>query len=151
MISSPVPRAAPVEPATVPAALIVVLSSNSGRPDIPIIDPIPEHDELAMAGYCRGFWSRDSISPVRWLDATATDRDLVLTNPAPTSRSANGGVPSRSVGEGGGRVADVGLGVIEVVDAFEPAVLRRFALAEILVDDVRVAMGDWMGSLRKSA
>ena len=98
---------------------------NPGLPDIPITDVIPEHDELAMASHGRGFWSLDNIAPLRQLDATTTDRDLVLFTPVPAYRSANGVVLSWWVGEGGGSAADARLEIIdadgEVVRTFEPA------------------------------
>ena len=71
-------RTALVEPIIVAAALIIVLSSNSGLSDTPIIDVVPEHDELAMAGHRRGFWPLDKIVSLRQFDATATDGNLVL-------------------------------------------------------------------------
>ena len=99
---------------------------NPGLPDIPITDVIPEHDELAMASHGRGFWSLDNIAPLRQLDATTTDRDLVLFTPAPAYRSANGVVLSWWVGDGGGSAADARLEIIDttgdVVRTFEPAV-----------------------------
>ena len=98
---------------------------NPGLPDIPITDVIPEHDELAMASHGRGFWSLDNIAPLRQLDATTTDRDLVLFTPAPAYRSANGVVLSWWVGDGGGSAADATLEIIDadgdVVRTFEPA------------------------------
>ena len=125
MIRPSVQRAALVEPVMLVAALITVLSSNPGLPDIPITVEIPEHDELAMASHGRGFWSLDNIAPLRQLQAGTTDRDLVLFTPAPAYRSANGVVLSWWVGEGGGSGADARLEIMDadgdMVRTFEPA------------------------------
>ena len=63
---------------------------NPGRPDIPITDVIPEHDELAMASHGQGFWALDNITALGQPELGTTDRDLVLFDPAVACRSANG-------------------------------------------------------------
>ena len=104
---------------------------NPGLPDIPVTDVIPEHDELAMASHGRGFWVLDNVGPLRQVEAGSggapgtTERDLVLFEPAPAYRSANGVVISWWVGEGVGSASDASLDVLdatgEVVRTFEPA------------------------------
>ena len=105
-------------------ALIIVQSSNPGLPGFSVLDHVPEYDELPMASLGCRFWSLDNIAPLRQLDATTTGRDRVLFATASAYRSANGVVFSW-VGEGGARVADAELGVIdaggEVLCTIEPA------------------------------
>lgn len=107
-----VQRVALVEPLTVVAALVSVLSFTVGHPDVPITDVIPGHGEPAMASHGRPLLSLDNIAPRRQLQAT--DSDLVLFTPAPAYRPANGVVISWWVGEGVESAEDAKL---EVLDA----------------------------------
>ena len=63
---------------------------NPGLPDMPVTDVIPEHDELAMASHGRGFWVLDNVGPLRQYRPGILDRDIVMFDPAPAYRSANG-------------------------------------------------------------
>ena len=98
---------------------------NPDLPDIPVTDVIPEHDELAMASHGRGFWALDNIAPLRQLQAETTAEDLVLFNPAPAYRSANGVVLSWWLGEEEGSSTTAKLEIADatgqLVRTFEPA------------------------------
>ena len=63
---------------------------NPGLPDMPVTDVIPEHDELAMASHGRGFWVLDNVGPLRRYRPGILDDDIVMFDPAPAYRSANG-------------------------------------------------------------
>ena len=63
---------------------------NPGLPDIPVTDVIPEHDELAMASHGRGFWVLDNVGALRQYRPEILDRDVVMFDPVPAYRSANG-------------------------------------------------------------
>ena len=105
---------------------------NPGLPDIPVTDVIPEHDELAMASHGRGFWVLDNVGPLREYRPGMLDGDVVMFEPAPAYRSANGAVISWWVGEGvaealeGDAGAQATLEILdaggEVVRTFKPAV-----------------------------
>ena len=98
---------------------------NPGLPDMPVTDVIPEHDELAMASHGRGFWVLDNVGPLRQYGPGILDRDVVMFDPAPAYRSANGVVISWWVGEGVESTEDAKLEVLDatgqVVRTFEPA------------------------------
>ena len=98
---------------------------NPGLPDMPVTDVIPEHDELAMASHGRGFWVLDNVGPLREYRAGMLDGDVVMFEPAPAYRSANGAVISWWVGEGVVSAEDAKLEVLDatgqVVRTFEPA------------------------------
>ena len=111
-------RAALVEPVTLVVALVSVLSSNPGLPDIPITEVIPKHDELALASHGRGFWSLDNIAPLRQPQAGTTDRDLVLFTPTTAYRSANGIL-----------AVDHDRGILYVIDVEEPERIMALSLA----------------------
>ena len=103
-------------------------------------DVIPEHDELAMASHGRGFWVLDNVGPLRDYRPGMLDGDMVMFEPAPAYRSANGAVLTWWVGEGvaealegeegagagarggGGHAGDHGRGSGQVVRTFKPAV-----------------------------
>ena len=63
---------------------------NPGLPDMPVTDVIPEHDELAMASHGRGFWVLDNVGPLRQYRPGILDEGIVMFDPAPAYRSANG-------------------------------------------------------------
>ncbi len=98
---------------------------NPGLPDMPVTDVIPEHDELAMASHGRGFWVLDNVGPLREYRPGMLDGDVVMFEPAPAYRSANGAVISWWVGEGVVSAEDAKLEVLDatgqVVRTFEPA------------------------------
>ncbi len=72
---------------------------NPGLPDMPVTDVIPEHDELAMASHGRGFWVLDNVGPLREYRPGMLNGDVVMFEPAPAYRSANGAVISWWVGD----------------------------------------------------
>ena len=72
---------------------------NPGLPDIPVTDVIPEHDELAMASHGRGSWVLDNVGPLRDYRPGMLDGDVVMFEPAPAYRSANGVVISWWLGQ----------------------------------------------------
>ena len=98
---------------------------NPGLPDMPVTDVIPEHDELAMASHGRGFWVLDNVGPLREYRPGMLDRDVVMFEPAPAYRSANGALLTWWVGEGVESAEDTKLEVLDatgrVVRTFEPA------------------------------
>ena len=98
---------------------------NPGLPDIPVTDVIPEHDELAMASHGRGFWVLDNVGPLREYRPGMLDRDLVMFEPAPAYRSANGALLTWWVDDGVESAEDAKLEVLDatgrVVRTFEPA------------------------------
>ena len=100
---------------------------NPGLPDMPVTDVIPEHDELAMASHGRGFWVLDNVGPLRQSQPGITEADLVLFEPAPAYRSANGAVIAwwAGDGEGDGSATEATLEILdaggEVVRTFEVA------------------------------
>ncbi len=98
---------------------------NPGLPDVPVTDVIPEHDELAMASHGRGFWVLDNVGPLREYRPGMLDGDLVMFEPAPAYRSANGAVVAWWAGEGLEGAEDAKLEVLDatgrVVRTFEPA------------------------------
>ena len=98
---------------------------NPGFPDIPVTDVIPEHDELAMASHGRGFWALDNIAPLRQLQPETTASELVLFDPAPAYRSANGVVLSWWMKEG---EESATMARLEILDA-AGQVVRTFAPA----------------------
>ncbi len=63
---------------------------NPGLPDLPIVDLIVEHNELAVASHGRGFWILDNLEPIRQARAGMTSEPLVLFRPPAAFRSANG-------------------------------------------------------------
>ena len=63
---------------------------NPGFPDIPVVDLIVEHDELAIASHGRGFWVLDNMAPLRQAAAGITDEGSFLFDPPAAYRSANG-------------------------------------------------------------
>jgi photosystem II stability/assembly factor-like uncharacterized protein len=63
---------------------------NPGFADIPVVDLMVEHNELAIASHGRGFWVLDNMAPLRQLSATTTTQDVVLFDPPVAYRSANG-------------------------------------------------------------
>ena len=99
---------------------------NPGLPDIPVTDVIPEHDELAMASHGRGFWVLDNVGPLRDYRPGMLDGDMVMFEPAPAYRSANGAVLTWWVGEGVESTEDVKLEILdangEVLRTFKPPV-----------------------------
>ena len=70
---------------------------NPGLPDIPVTDVIPEHDALAMASHGRGFWVLDNVGPLRQYRPGILDDGIVMFDPAPAYRSANGVVLTYSL------------------------------------------------------
>ena len=94
------PARGPGWPILVAVPPIIVLSSHPGLPDIPMIDPVPDHDQLAIASQDDDFRSLDRHRPaVPARCATATDRHLVLFIPTLVGRPGNGGVLLWRVGE----------------------------------------------------
>jgi photosystem II stability/assembly factor-like uncharacterized protein len=63
---------------------------NPGFADIPVVDLIVEHNELAIASHGRGFWVLDNMAPLRQLTPTTTSEDVVLFDPPVAYRSAGG-------------------------------------------------------------
>jgi len=63
---------------------------NPGFPDIPVVDVIPEHDELVIGTHGRGFWILDNVGPIRQATAGMTDEAMTLFEPAAAYRSASG-------------------------------------------------------------
>jgi len=63
---------------------------NPGLPDIPVSSLMVERDELAMASHGRGFWILDNIAPLRQARPAMTAEAMILFQPAPATRSANG-------------------------------------------------------------
>ncbi|MGD8815594.1 MAG: glycosyl hydrolase [Acidobacteriota bacterium] len=63
---------------------------NPNLPDLPIVDLIVEHNELVIASHGRGFWILDNIQPLRQARPGMTDEAMVLFEPAPAYRSADG-------------------------------------------------------------
>jgi photosystem II stability/assembly factor-like uncharacterized protein len=63
---------------------------NPGFPDIPVVDLIVEHNELAIASHGRGFWVLDNMAPIRQATADMTSEPLVLFDPPAAFRSADG-------------------------------------------------------------
>ena len=90
---------------------------NPGLPDMPVTDVIPEHDELAMASHGRGFWVLDNVGPLREYRPGMLDGDVVMFEPAPAYRSANGAVLTWWLGEGVVGVTGESAGAGEVPDA----------------------------------
>ncbi|HSG48758.1 MAG TPA: hypothetical protein VLA43_13140 [Longimicrobiales bacterium] len=66
------------------------LELNPGLPDLPIVDLIVEENELVITAHGRSFWILDNIAPLRQLRPGLTGESLVLFDPAPGYRSANG-------------------------------------------------------------
>jgi hypothetical protein len=73
---------------------------NPNLPDIPVTSLIVERDELAIASHGRGFWILDNIAPLRQARAGMTDEDMILFEPSPAQRSANGATLSYWLKEG---------------------------------------------------
>jgi photosystem II stability/assembly factor-like uncharacterized protein len=63
---------------------------NPSFPDIPVVDVIPEHDELVIGTHGRGFWVLDNVGPIRQATAGMTDEAMTLFQPAAAYRSASG-------------------------------------------------------------
>ena len=63
---------------------------NPGLPDLPVVDLVVEHDELAIASHGRGFWVLDNLAPLRQLQPGTTREASVLFDPPAAFRSANG-------------------------------------------------------------
>ena len=63
---------------------------NPGFPDLPVVDLIVEHDELAIASHGRGFWVLDNMGPIRQYSGELTGESARLFEPADAFRSANG-------------------------------------------------------------
>jgi photosystem II stability/assembly factor-like uncharacterized protein len=61
---------------------------NPGFPDLPVVDLIVEHDELAIASHGRGFWVLDNLAPLRQLEPGLTERPMTLFAPAAAYRSS---------------------------------------------------------------
>ena len=101
---------------------------NRGLPNMPVTDVIPEHDELAMASHGRGFWVLDNVGPLRQSQPGITEADLVLFEPAPAYRSANGAVIAWWMGEGDvdGSATEA---TLEILDA-GGQVVRTFEVAK---------------------
>jgi hypothetical protein len=92
---------------------------NPNLPDLPIVDLIVEHNELAIASHGRGFWVLDNMAPLRQATPGMTDEDFVLFEPAAAYRSANGAILSWWLGE------EPEEAKLEILDA-SGAVLRTF-------------------------
>ncbi len=101
--------------------------NGPGLPDMPATDVIPEHDELAMASHGRGFWVLDNVGPLRQSQPGITEADLVLFEPAPAYRSANGAVIAWWMGDGGGD-GSATEATLEILDA-GGQVVRTFEVA----------------------
>jgi len=63
---------------------------NPNLPDIPIVDVIPEHDELVIGTHGRGFWVLDNVAALRQATNGMTDESMKLFEPAAAFRSASG-------------------------------------------------------------
>ncbi len=63
---------------------------NPELPDMPIVDLIVEHNELAVASHGRGFWVLDNMAPIRQAVPNMADEELILFDPPEAYRSANG-------------------------------------------------------------
>jgi photosystem II stability/assembly factor-like uncharacterized protein len=92
---------------------------NPNLPDLPIVDLIVEHNELAIASHGRGFWVLDNMAPLRQAVPGMTDKEFVLFEPAAAYRAANGAVLSWWLSEEPEEVK------LEILDA-SGAVLRTF-------------------------
>jgi photosystem II stability/assembly factor-like uncharacterized protein len=66
------------------------LELNPNLPDLPIVDLIVEHNELAIASHGRGFWVLDNISALRQVSPDLADREVVLFETPVAFRSGNG-------------------------------------------------------------
>ena len=93
---------------------------NPGFPDLPVVDLIVEHNELAIASHGRGFWVLDNVEPLRQLRPGLTGEGTVLFEPAAAFRSSNGALLSWWLGD---EPADARL---EIIDG-AGAVVRTFA------------------------
>ncbi|MFQ5537905.1 MAG: WD40/YVTN/BNR-like repeat-containing protein [Gemmatimonadota bacterium] len=97
---------------------------NPGMPDIPIVDLIVEHNELAVASHGRGFWILDNMAPLRQLQAGTTGEDMVLFDPPAAFRSANGVTLSWWFAEEPEEAR------LEIADAETGEVIRTYAPAD---------------------
>ena len=59
---------------------------NPDLPDVPIIDVIREHDELAMTSHGRGVWALDNTALLRQAQPVITERAVHLFDPAAAYR-----------------------------------------------------------------
>ncbi len=107
---------------------------NPNLPDLPIVDLIVEHDELAIASHGRGFWVLDNIAPLRQATPNMTDEALVLFEPAAAYRSANGATLSWWLNE------EPGEAKLEILDA-AGVVVRTFE-----PEDPDVPRDRWSGA-----
>ena len=55
-------------------------------PDTPIRDLVIKNDDVALGSHGRGFWILDDIGPLRQMNKTDFDKDLVLYQPADAIR-----------------------------------------------------------------
>ena len=63
---------------------------NPEFPDIPVVDLMVEHNELAISSHGRGFWVLDNLAPLRQATPNMTEEDVILFDPPTAYRSANG-------------------------------------------------------------
>ncbi len=114
---------------------------NPNLPDLPIVDLIVEHNELAIASHGRGFWVLDNMAPLRQATPGMTDEALVLFEPAAAYRSANGAMLSWWLGE------EPEEAKLEILDALG-AVVRTFEPAVDPVDpvDPEAPRNRWSGA-----
>lgn len=63
---------------------------NPGLPRIPVVDVLAEHNQLAIGTHGRGFWVLDNAAPLRQASRDLAQRPVVLFEPPPAFRSANG-------------------------------------------------------------
>jgi photosystem II stability/assembly factor-like uncharacterized protein len=111
------------------------LELNPNLPDLPIVDLIVEHNELAIASHGRGFWVLDNIAALRQATPHMADQKVVLFDPPAAFRSASGGALSWWFAEAPQEAK------LEILDA-SGAVLRTYTPAEPAPDSDSTATGD---------
>ncbi len=67
---------------------------NPGLPDLPIVDVLPQENELVIGTHGRGFWVLDNIAPLRQFQEELVGGGASLFEPPDAYRSANGVVLS---------------------------------------------------------
>lgn len=63
---------------------------NPGLPSIPVVDILPEHNELVIGTHGRGFWVLDNAAPLRQATPGLAGEPVVLFDPPAAFRSAGG-------------------------------------------------------------
>ncbi len=63
---------------------------NPGLPSIPVVDVLPEHNELVIGTHGRGFYVLDNVAPLRQAQPDLARQPMMLFDPPAAFRSANG-------------------------------------------------------------